>query len=181
MNALSSFQAQFAAFITLLYISLYYLTGALVTNEVPIAIASLLFLPAFARLLGFLVIGFWSIPALFVAGLFCVDLGLNLTEQVVVSGFIATGAPLGIWLAAYLMRLEPALSNLTPSRLLWLSLASSLGNTIFYNTGIALVGVDDFNFELSTIIFIGDAVGTWVMISVIKIGLTAYGRWMYVP
>jgi hypothetical protein len=175
------FKLQFAAFIVALYVSLYYLTGKLVGNYLPTAVASFLFLPAFARLLGVLVIGLWSIPALFIAGLFCVDLGLSWDDRIVVAAFIATGAPLGIKIASSLQRLEPTLSNLTPARLLWLSLASSFGNMIFYNLSMALVGVGDFNPALSATTFIGDALGTWAVISVIKIGLTVYGRLIKIP
>ena len=176
MNKESLFKIRFSAFILTLYVSLYYLTGKLVSDDVPVAVASLLFLPAFARLLGVLVIGLWSIPTLFIAGLFCVNLGLGWEGRIVVSAFIATGAPLGIKITSYTQGLEPTLSNLTPTRLLWLSLASSFGNMIFYNTSVALVGVGDFNLRLSAITFIGDGLGTWAVISVIKIGLTAYGR-----
>jgi hypothetical protein len=171
------FKLQFAVFIAVLYVSLYFLTGKLVGNAVPVALASLLFLPAFARLLGVLVIGLWLIPALFIAGLVSVDLGLGWDGKIVVSAFIATGAPLGIKLASALQRLEPTLSNLTPARLLWLSLAGSFGNMIFYNLSMALVGVGDFNLAIAATTFIGDALGTWAVISVIKLGLTAYGRW----
>lgn len=171
------FKLQFAAFIVVLYVSLYYLTGKLVSTAVPVALASFLFLPAFARLLGVLVIGLWSIPALFIAGLVCVDLGLGWGGKIVVSAFIATGAPLGIRIASALQRLEPTLSNLTPARLLSLSLAGALGNMIFYNLGMALVGVGDFNLAIDGTTFVGDALGTWAVISVIKLGLTGYGRW----
>ena len=173
----SVFKLQFAAFIVALYVSLYYLTGKLVSNNLPVSVASLLFLPAFARLLGVLVIGLWSIPALFIAGLVCVDLGLGWDGRIVVSAFIATGAPLAIKIASSVQRLEPTLSNLTPARLLWLSLASSLGNMVFYNLSMALVAVGDFNLAVIGTTFIGDALGTWTVISVIKLGLTAYGRW----
>lgn len=170
------FKIQFAAFIVVLYVTLYYLTGLLAANELPFAVASLFFLPAFARLLGFLVIGYWSIPALFIAGLFCVDLGLGLSDRVLVSAFIATGAPLAIGTVSRLLQLQPSLTNLPPIRLLWLSLASSFGNMVFYNTGLALVGLEYFKPQVLAATFIGDAVGTWAVISVIKIGLTAYGR-----
>ena len=173
----SVFKLQFAAFIVVLYISLYYLTGKLVSNDLPVVAASFLFLPAFARLLGVLVIGLWSIPALFIAGLICVDLGLGWDGRIVVSAFIATGSSLGIKIASSLQRLEPTLSNLTPARLLWLSLASSLGNMIFYNLSMALVGVGNFNLAINGTTFIGDALGTWAVISLIKLGLTGYGRW----
>lgn len=181
MDEQSVFKLQFAAFIVVLYVSLYYLTGKLVNNEVPVAVASFLFLPAFARLLGVLVIGLWSVPALFIAGLFCVDLGLGWEGRTVVSAFIATGAPLGIRVASNLLRLEPTLSNLTPTRLLWLSLASSLGNMIFYNLSMTLVGVGDLNLTIDGTTFIGDGLGTWAVISVIKIGLTVYGRLTKIP
>ena len=177
MEEQSVFKLQFAAFIVVLYVSLYYLTGKLVSNDLPVAVASLLFLPAFARLLGVLVIGLWSIPALFIAGLVCVDLGLGWDGRIVVAAFIATGAPLGIKIASSLQRLEPTLTNLTPTRLLWLSLASSFGNMIFYNLSMALVGVGEFNLAITGTTFIGDALGTWTVISLIKLGLTAYGRW----
>ena len=116
MDEQTVFKVQFAAFIVALYVSLYYLTGKLVSNEVPVAVASFLFLPAFARLLSVLVIGLWSIPALFIAGLFCVDLGLGWGGKIVVSAFIATGAPLGIKVTRYFQRLETTLSHLTPTR-----------------------------------------------------------------
>lgn len=171
------FKIQFAAFIVVLYVALYYLTGLLAAENLPVAVASLLFLPAFARLLGFLVIGYWSIPALFIAGLFCVDLGLGFSDRVLVSAFIATGAPLAIGTMSRLLHLQPSLTNLTAIRLLWLSLASSFGNMIFYNTGLALVGLEFFQPQVLAATFIGDALGTWAIIYVIKLGLTSWGRW----
>jgi len=170
------FKVNFAAFIVILYVSLYYLTGRLVTDDTPVAIASLLFLPAFARLLSVLVIGYWSIPALFIAGLFCVDLGLGLTDRIIVSAFLATGAPLAIAFASRLLLLQPTLTNLTPVRLLWLSLASSFGNMIFYNLGVALVGRGAFEPNVLATTFIGDALGTWAIIYVIKLALTAWSK-----
>ncbi len=172
------FKIQFAAFIVVLYVALYYLTGLLAAENLPVAVASLLFLPAFARLLGFLVIGYWSIPALFIAGLFCVDLGLGLSDRVLVSAFIATGAPLAIGTTSRLLQLQPSLTNLTPIRLLWLSLASSFGNMIFYNTSLVLVGLGGFRPKVLTATFLGDALGTWAIIYVIKLSLTSWGRWV---
>ena len=172
------FKIQFAALIVALYVALYYLTGFLHSENLPTAVASLLFLPAFARLLGFLVIGYWSIPALFIAGLFCVDLGLGFSDRILISAFIATGAPLAIGTASRLLQLQPSLTNLTPIRLLWLSLASSFGNMIFYNTGLASVGLNFFQPKDLAATFIGDAAGTWAIISVIKLSLTSWGRWV---
>lgn len=170
------FKVNFASVIVILYVSLYYLTGQLVTDRTPVAIASLLFLPAFARLLGFLVIGYWSVPALFIAGLFCVDLGLGLIDRIIVSAFIATGAPIGIDIASRLLHLRPTLTNLTPARLVWLSLASSFGNMVFYNVGIVLVGRGAFEPNVLATTFFGDALGTWTVIYVVKLSLTAWGN-----
>lgn len=85
--------AIFSVIFTFLYVALYYLSDWMVGNQALGGIASLIFLPAFIRLLGFLVIDYWIIPALFVAGLFCVDLGLGLSGKVVVSAFLSVGGP----------------------------------------------------------------------------------------
>lgn len=172
------FKIKFAAFIVVLYVALCYLTGLLAGENLPVALASLLFLPAFARLLGFLVIGYWSIPALFIAELFCIDLGLGLSDRVLVSAFTATGAPLAIATASRLLQLQPGLANLTAIRLLWLSLASSFGNMIFYSTSLTLAGLEFFHPQVLAATFIGDTLGTWAIIYVIKLGMTFWSRWV---
>lgn len=169
----TAFKAGIAAILVALYVGLFHVSGMLAGNEAFGGVASIFFLPAFVRLLGFLVIGYWAIPALFLAALPCVDLGLNIADRAIVAAFLATGAPLGIALAAQLCKLRPSLSNLTPLRLLWLSIGSSLGNAIFYHLGLNIVG-HGAAAHLAT--FIGDAAGTWAVIYAIKAALTLRGH-----
>lgn len=160
----------------LLYIGLYYLTEAAIGNGVIGGVASLFFPAAFVRLFGFLMVDFWIIPALFFAALVCVDLGLPLEGRVVVAAFLSVGGPLGAWITARLCQLDLTLANLNPLRLLVLSIGCSLGNTMFYHLGLLAVRFphDAPTMHLAT--FIGDTVGTWTIIYLIKIGLTIYGR-----
>lgn len=164
--------AAFAA----LYVSLYQLSGAISGNEAFGGFASAFFLPAFVRLLAFLIIGYWSIPALFVAALICIDLGLGTDAKIVVAAFLAVGAPLGIALTMRVVKLDLALSNLTPARLLWLSMGSALGNTIAYQAGLSIVGFKPHGLLADAVTFIGDTAGTWAIIYLIKVALTLFGR-----
>jgi hypothetical protein len=159
-----------------LYVSLYQLSGLISGNEAFGGVASAFFLPAFVRLLAFLIIGYWSIPALFVAALICVDLGLGLDARIIVAAFLATGAPLGIAFVMRAIDLDLSLSNLTPGRLLWLSIGSSMGNTIFYQIGITLAGVRTHGPLDDVVTFVGDTAGTWAIIYLLKLALTVLGR-----
>lgn len=132
-------------------------------------IAVLLFLPAFVRLLGFLLIGLWSIPALFLAALICVDLSLSVTSQIIVSLFLAVGAPLGLLVSSRLIGVTPTLNNLNSTRLLVLSVAAALGSGTAYHTGLTIVGAETHSAGSFFTAAFGDAAGTWVVIYAIKI------------
>ncbi len=176
MSGELAYNIKFSAFITLLYVSLYYLSKFLVGEGVFGGVSSMLFLPAFVRLLAFLVIGYWSLPALFVAGLFCVELGFGIEGKIIVSAFIAIGAPMGISLASHVLALKPTLSNLTPLRLLWLAAASAFGNSLFYHWGLGVAGMDTHAPMQYAATFLGDTLGTWAMIYLIKMGLAGLQR-----
>ena len=154
-----------------LYIALYYLSDWMVGNEALGGVASIFFLPAFVRLLGFLLVGYWIIPALFVAGLFCVDLGLGMAGKVVVSAALAVGGPFGVFLVSRLSRLRPSLSNLTPLRLLLLSAGCSFGNSITYHYSLETLGVAEHSFTGHLYVFLGDMIGTWFVIYCIKLAM----------
>lgn len=170
------FAVLFATAMSALYVILYRLSDVLSGNEEIGGVASVIFLPAFVRLFGFLVIRWWIIPALFVAGLLCVDLGLGVKARIVVSMAIALGAPVGIYLAARAMRLSPRLAGLNAMQLLWLSLGCAAGNALFYNAALAMVRPDHSAENFALEIFWGDALGTWVVILMVKWLLTLSGR-----
>lgn len=159
-----------------LYVALYELSGKISHNEGFAGVASIFFLPAFVRLLAFLTIGFWSIPALFIAALFCVDLGLDMMDRTIVSAFLAVGAPIGIAISSNLIKLTPSLESLTARQLLWLSIGSALGSSVSYHLGLTVIGFDEHNWSSQWYAFVGDVTGTWAIIYLIKIILTIYGR-----
>lgn len=132
--------------------------------------------PAFLRLVAFLVIGYWSIPALFVAGFCCIDFGMNLTGIAIVSGFCAVGGPFAVDMTARAISLRASLSNLTPSRLFILSLACAVGNAIFMKLGLSIVNYETSKMPDYLSIVIGDTIGTWAMIYLVKTALTLFGR-----
>ena len=132
--------------------------------------------PAFQRLAAFLIIGYWSIPALFIAGFCCIDFGMNLTGIAIVSAFCAVGGPFAVDMTSRAISLKPSLSNLTPSRLLILSLACAVGNAVFMKLGLSLANYGKSHIPHYFSIIVGDTLGTWVMIYIMKTGLTVWGR-----
>lgn len=177
MSPGTSFNIAAAAAISAAYIALFYISDFLISRQELVGtVASLYFLPAFVRLLGYLIIGYWVIPALFLAALFCVDLGLDLEARLAISAFLAIGGPLGVAIAGWLCNLKPTVSNLSPARLLILSLGCAAGNSIFYNYGLEVVGHGGAGVNAKAAIFVGDLVGTWVVIYLIKAALATVRR-----
>ena len=166
----------------LFFVALFHLSGLISGNQAFGGVASIFFLPAFVRLLGFLVIGYWIVPALFVAGLYlnytgAFDLGPGAdAAEVIISACGAVGGPLGAFITSRMCRLEQGLSNLTPLRLLALSLGCSAGNAIFHHFGYQFVEVTSPLVVSSLYVFVGDTTGTWAIIYLIKAALTLSGR-----
>lgn len=159
-----------ALLVFILYVGLFELSGGAASNEF-FGPSWPIFLPAFTRLFGVLTAGLWAIPALFAAGYMCVDFGLDPGGRAMIALCLATGAPIAILVTSHALNLKPTLENLTPGRLLILSIASGLGNSIFYNLGLFLTGVprNDELAHLTT--FAGDVIGTWIIIYLIKLGI----------
>lgn len=169
-----------AAF-TLLYVSLYHLSALVSGPQDTGGLASLFFLPAFVRLLGFLIIDFWIIPALFVAVAFLTltgayDLGPGYAAELVVGAFIAVGGPFGVFVVSRIEGLKPSLVNLTPLRLLGLSIGCAAGNAAAHYLSFMAIGLEPPTANVFLTFFLGDLIGTWVIIYLIKIVLTVYGR-----
>lgn len=161
-----------------LYVLLYQANVLIIGDKAFGGIAALVFLPAFTRLLGFLLIRYWTVPPLFLAAWLCVDLGLDPRSQVVVSLALAVGAPIAIDQMCRAIQLEPSLDNLTGRKLLALSAASAVGSGLAYHLALLLVGVE-FTVDRTLMATIaGDALGTWVIVYLLKLSLTVAGRLM---
>ena len=159
-----------------LYVALFQISDNFFANVGQYEFINLLFLPAFVRLLGFLVIGFWIIPSLFFAALFCVDLELSFTPIIIVSIFLAVGGPLGTATVAYWLKLKPSLHNLSPLKLLQLSLGCALGNALFYQFGLYIVGYAVATPWTALTIVAGDVIGMWTAIYLLKFATLIYWR-----
>ena len=165
--------------ISLGYVALYFISGIVAGTQTVAGIASVFFLPAFVRLLGFLLIGMWVAPALFLTGTFLVlagsyDLGSGFTAELIVTLVTAFSGPAGAAAVARFCALKPNLENLTPSRLLALSIGCSGANTIGYSLTLELLGLSHLESYLFSSIFVGDMIGTWVIIYAIKLILDLY-------
>lgn len=164
----------------ILYVALYYVSGLVSAPQGFDGVASFLFLPAFVRLLGFLLIGYWIIPALALGGAFlsltgAYDLGPGVAMELVVTSCTAVGGPFGVFVASRLGKLQPSLENLTPLRLMNLSIGCAGGNAIFHRFGMMAVNMPHYGFAQDFVIFFGDFIGTWTIIYLIKTCLTIYG------
>jgi len=158
------------------YVLLYRLNDILVGNTAFGGVASILFLPAFMRLLGFLIIGPLTFLPLFFAALICVDLGLGAVEQIIVALALASGSQIALVFANRTSGLQPSLVNLTAGRLLLLSFASAVGSSAAYNGALILVGYANASVYTTAIALVGDALGTWAAIYALKTLLTIVGR-----
>ncbi len=165
-----------SAAICVLYILLYQANVLIVGSAAFGGITALVFLPAFTRLLGFLLLRFWTVPPLFIAAWFCVDLGLDPGSQFVVALALAVGAPIAIDQMCRAIRLEPSLGNLSGQKLLALSAASALGSGLTYHLALLSVGVELALNRTLIATIVGDAVGTWAIIYILKFSLMAAGR-----
>ena len=181
MNDTIGFKLGISAFFVALYLALFWLTNILVGVQAVAGLVTLVFLPAFVRLMAFLVVGFWTVPILFTAGIGCVllgwyDMGPGIGPEIAATAATSVGAPLGIWIAMYLRRVQPDLARLSAFDLLWLSVGSSLGSALFLSLSLHLTVHTPPHHSLTGVIFVGDALGTWIAILLTKAALTLVGR-----
>lgn len=135
-------------------------------------VAALPFLPAFVRVAGFLLIGLWIIPALFAAFTLLTITGLmvypdvDMQTQLLLGIPVALGGPLAMALTTYLARMSTDLVDLRLRHLLLFSLSCAAGNALFYNAGLILAGLGMPDMSLSNAIFVGDLIGTVILLGI---------------
>jgi len=161
------------AFFAVLYIVLFYASDALVDAQHYQGVASWFFLPAFVRLLGFLMIGLRIIPALLVSSLFLVasggyDFGPGYAPDLVVAVATAVGGPIGAWAVAAWTKLDRNLAELSPPLLLALSAGCAFGNALAFEIAIIINGLDVPSLKVFASMFVGDMLGTWAVLYALK-------------
>ena len=144
-------------------------------------LVDLLFLPAFVRVVGFILIGLWIIPSLFTAFAMLtlvgvmVYPGLSLAEQLTLGLFVASGGPLALALTIRLTNISTDFVDLSIVDVILLSLACAAGNAIFYHAGLMILGLGVPGVNLGAVIFLGDALGSMTMLG-LALGVTRIAR-----
>lgn len=162
--------------LTIFYLLLYQLNAGIVGTFETHGIAALVFLPAFARLLGFLLIGFWAAPFLFLGAALSLDFGLDLRAQITVAALLEVGAPAALVLIQMAGLHRPPLKHLTGRQLLVLSLVAALGSAITYHIGLSLAGLEVYSARSFATTVFGNAAGAWAVMYAAKIVMTVVGK-----
>lgn len=162
--------------LTIFYLLLYQLNVTILGSFEATGIAALVFLPAFLRLLGFLLIGLWTAPFLFLGAALSLDFGLDLKAQITVAALLEVGAPAALMLVQRAGLTQPPLKYLTGRQLLVLSLVAALGSAITYHIGLSLAGLEMHSMQSFATAVFGNAAGAWAMMYAAKIVMTIAGR-----
>jgi hypothetical protein len=162
--------------LTIFYLLLFQLNASIVGTFETHGIATLIFLPAFTRLLGFLLIGFWAAPFLFIGAAISLDFGLDLRAQITVAALLELGAPAALMLTQKAGLHRPPLKFLTARQLLALSLVAALGSATTYHIGLWLAGLEVYSVQSFATATFGNAAGAWAVMYAIKIVLMAVGK-----
>ncbi len=160
-----------------LYVSFYHLNGWLFKAFALHAGAHWVFLPAGLRLMCTLVFGIDGALGLLAAELILVhQMGAADPVTSIVNALISSGAPYLIYLAALRTGMPESLEQLSASRLSSLALVYALVNSALFSFWFAARGVFT-NFMHNWItMFIGDLLGTLILIYALKIVLAIYRR-----
>ncbi len=181
MSDAVGYRVVISLFFGALYVGLFGLTHALIGVQSFDGLVSLLFLPAFVRLMAFLVIDFWTIPLLFLSGYVCIlfgwyDVAPGNSVEISATVAMAFGSTLGTWVAMRLRRVRADLFALSPLDLLWLSIGCSLGNALLQSLALYLALTTPPHFGVMAAIFWGDTLGTWLTILLVRAGLLLANR-----
>lgn len=173
MKNCAVFNFNLAVFFAFLYAFLFWLTKELGLTGQNIGLISYFFLPAFVRIIAFLIFGPGAMPILFGGGLLCVlagwyDLGPGYVAELIVTLLTSMGAPIGAFLIARVRHIRTDLQDISPTDLLWLSAGCAAGNALFLAAGLMAVGVVPHSLGLFGGIFIGDCVGAWLVLLLLR-------------
>lgn len=158
-----------------LYVSFYHLNVWLFKAFALHAGAHWVFLPAGLRLICTLVLGIDGALGLLAAELILMhQVGVADPVTSIVSALISSGAPYLIYLAALRAGMPESLEKLSASRLSALALVYALVNSALFSFWFAARGVFT-NFMHNWItMFIGDLLGTLILVYALKIVLAIY-------
>ncbi len=135
--------------------------------------ASWVFLPAGLRLLCTLLFGLEGAIGLLIASLLIVTFSLGQMDLItgLVSAILSAGAPYLVYRLALRAGLPDTLVQLTPLKLAQLGIAYAFANAVLHSLWYALRGVYPDALSGFITMFIGDLIGTLIMLYAVKLVL----------
>lgn len=164
------------AVLTVSYVILFQFNANIISAPENAEVATLVFLPAFVRLLGFLLIGLCSFPFLFLAAALCLNFELNLGVQLTLAAFLEVGAPLSLLLFRKIMPVQLTFAYITGRQLFAWSLVAAIGSAMTYHIGLSITQLESFSVKSFATAAAGNAAGTFIICYAIKIALTFFGK-----
>ena len=129
---------------------------------------SLLWLPAFVRLFGSLVMGLWFIPVLFVMSLISYLEDNSIQGALLLALLVSLIVPCAIEIARRAVGIREDLAGMTGRQLLYVSIACAAASSLAYS-GAHFTQSDEWQFyKALTSAFIGNFLGQWCVIYTIK-------------
>lgn len=136
---------------------------------------SLLWLPAFVRLFGSLVMGLWFIPVLFIMSLISYAEDNSFQGALLLSLLISIVVPCAVEMARRTAGIRKDLANITGRQLLSVSIVCAAASSITYSAGHMAENGDWYFYNALSSAFIGNFLGQWCVIYVIKAFFFAQG------
>ena len=165
-----------------LYVSFYHLNAWLFKAFELHSGANWVFLPAGLRLMCTLVFGIDGAIGLMVAELLLMHQNPGIDPVTgIVNGLISAGAPFLIYRAALRGGMPASLEKLSASRLSALALVYALANSSLFSFWFTVRGGFPYFVQNWITMFIGDLLGTLIMIYALKIALALFRRDAHQP
>ena len=148
------------------------------------AIVALPFLPAGVRVLGFLLIGLWISPFLYLAFIFMsltglmIYPGLGMSDQLILGVSVAIGGPVALCLLTKATKISVDLLDLTPLKVLIFASTCAAGNALFYNAGLMAAGFGSPEINFTALIFVGDILGVAIFFGLLYAGAALLKFWL---
>lgn len=174
---ISTLQALSIAASALLYFGFFHLNGWLFSALEVHRGANWIFLPAGLRLLNTLLLGGEGAIGLLLAS-FVLSFGSVHNDPITaaVAPFISAGAPYLIYRFALARGLPSSLEKLTPASLSVLIVTYAAASSFLHSVWYSMRGVSQSFFSGFSAMFIGDLIGTMIIIYAIKLLITIWDK-----
>jgi hypothetical protein len=169
-----AYKIGFSFFLVALYLILTRVSH-FVTPHGPITGVSWLWLPAFVRLFGSLVMGLWFIPILFIMSLISYAEDNSFQGALLLSLLVSIIVPCAVEIARRAVGIRKDLAGITARQLLSVSIVCAAASSITYSAGHMAESTEWYFYKGMASAFIGNFLGQWCVIYVLKAFFFAQG------